>query len=102
MILVQDVLGVESLVDMLEHARYMKAGVETTSSAILGPFYRTGVKTQPNGTSIVRMKEPGADFTHLYGVVKGSDGRPLKGAIVDVWHDVGPPSGQIQRYDQLI
>ncbi|KAK4705560.1 hypothetical protein P7C70_g640, partial [Phenoliferia sp. Uapishka_3] len=87
MVLVTDVLGVESLVDMMEHARYAKAGVNTTSSAILGPFYRAGVPPQPNGTSIVRKKEPGADFTHLFGTVTGSDGKPLKGAIVDVWHD---------------
>ncbi|KAL8287545.1 hypothetical protein RQP46_003403 [Phenoliferia psychrophenolica] len=87
MVLVTDVLGVESLVDMLEHERYAKAGVSTTDSAILGPFYRTGVSPQPNGTSIVREKEPGAPFTHLYGVVTGSDGKVLKDAIVDIWHD---------------
>jgi catechol 1,2-dioxygenase len=72
----------------MEHARYARAGVDTTSSAILGPFYRTGVPPQPNGTSIIRKLEPGAPYTHLYGTVTGSDGKPLKGAIVDVWHDV--------------
>ncbi|GAA5870803.1 hypothetical protein JCM8547_001712 [Rhodosporidiobolus lusitaniae] len=87
MILVTDVLGVESLVDMMEHARFAKAGVETTESAILGPFYRDNVKPQANGTSIIRMKEPGAPFVHLYGTVTGSDGKPLAGAIVDIWHD---------------
>ncbi|GAA5899389.1 hypothetical protein JCM5296_002282 [Sporobolomyces johnsonii] len=87
MVLVSDVLGVESLVDMMEHARYAAANVEATSSAILGPFYRKGVPVFPNGTSIVRMKEPGAPFVHLYGTVTGPDGKPLKGALVDVWHD---------------
>ncbi|GAA6021661.1 hypothetical protein JCM10207_008105 [Rhodosporidiobolus poonsookiae] len=87
MILVTDVLGVESLVDMMEHARYAKNGVAATESAILGPFYREGVPVQPNGTSIIRQKEPGAPYTHLYGTVHGSDGKPLPGAIVDVWHD---------------
>ncbi|GAA5999607.1 uncharacterized protein JCM10292_004266 [Rhodotorula paludigena] len=87
MVLVTDVLGVESLVDMMEHARYAKKGKETTASAILGPFYRQGVPVSPNGSSLVRMKEPGAPFVHLHGVVTGSDGKPLKGALVDVWHD---------------
>ncbi|KAM0786398.1 hypothetical protein ACM66B_001865 [Microbotryomycetes sp. NB124-2] len=87
MILVSDVLGVESLCDMIEHARYAKQGQDTTASAILGPFYRQGVPPQPNGTSIIRQKEPNAPYTHLFGTVTGSDGKPLKGAIVDIWHD---------------
>lgn len=41
----------------------------------------------PNGSSIVREKERGAAYTHLYGTVTGSDGKPLKGALVDIWHD---------------
>ncbi|ORY74047.1 Intradiol ring-cleavage dioxygenase [Leucosporidium creatinivorum] len=98
MVLVSDVLGIESLCDMLEHARFAKAGVETTSSAILGPFYRTGVPAQPNDTSIVRKKEAGADYTYLHGVVTGSDGKPLKGAIVDVWHDA--PDGLYDAQDE--
>ncbi|SCV70460.1 BQ2448_1854 [Microbotryum intermedium] len=87
MVLVTDVLGVESLVDMLEHDKYAKAGVDATPSAILGPFYRHGVTPQPMGTSIIREQEPGAPFAHLFGTVFGSDGKPLKGAIVDIWHD---------------
>ncbi|SCZ87640.1 BZ3500_MvSof-1268-A1-R1_Chr2-2g05106 [Microbotryum saponariae] len=87
MVLVTDVLGVESLVDMLEHDKYAKAGVDATPSAILGPFYRHGVTPQPMGTSIIREKEPGAPFAHLFGTVFGCDGKPLKGAIVDIWHD---------------
>ena len=96
MVLVTDVLGVESLVDMLEHARSAKEGVETTESAILGPFYRTGVQPQPNGTSIIREKEPGAPFTHLFGTVTGPDGKALKGAVVDVWHDASPAQDVIE------
>ncbi|GAA5831971.1 hypothetical protein JCM5353_002827 [Sporobolomyces roseus] len=87
MVLISDVLGVETLVDMIEHARFADNAGETTQSAILGPFYRKGVPSQPNGTSIVRMKEPGAPFVHLFGTVTGSDGKPLKDALVDVWHD---------------
>lgn len=86
-VLCTDVLGVESLCDMLDHERALKEGSEATPSAILGPFYRAGVPSQPNGTSIIRTAEPGAPFTHLYGTVTGHDGEPLAGAIVDVWED---------------
>jgi catechol 1,2-dioxygenase len=87
-ILVTDVLGVESLADMMEHARYAKAGVDTTESAILGPFGKSGVPVQPNGTSVVRMKEEGAPFVHLFGRITDAEGEPIKGATLDVWHDV--------------
>ncbi|GAA5907506.1 uncharacterized protein JCM6883_001227 [Sporobolomyces salmoneus] len=87
MVLVSDVLGVETLVDMLEHARFANNARESTQSAILGPFYRKGVPVEPNGSSIIRMKEPGAPFVHLFGTVTDFNGEPIKGAIVDVWHD---------------
>jgi catechol 1,2-dioxygenase len=73
---------------MMEHARYAKAGQPTTSSAILGPFYRQNIPVQPNGTSIIREAEPEAEFTHLFGKVLDSAGKPIKGALVDIWHDV--------------
>lgn len=85
-ILVTDVLGVESLVDMMEHAR--SASADATESCILGPFSKAGVSVQANATSIIRQPEPGAPFVHLHGRVFGAEGEPLKGALVDVWHDV--------------
>lgn len=60
----------------------------STYSAILGPFYRSGVPVEPKGSSIVREDEgSSAPYTHLFGIVYGSDGRPLENALVDVWHD---------------
>ncbi|GAA6028548.1 hypothetical protein JCM8097_007275 [Rhodosporidiobolus ruineniae] len=87
MVLVSDVLGVESLCDMLEHTRYAKAGVDVTNSCIWGPFFKAGVPVQPNGTSIIRQKEPGAPYTWLHGRILDSTGQPIKGALLDVWHD---------------
>jgi catechol 1,2-dioxygenase len=87
-VLCTDVLGIESLVDMLEHDRFARIGQQATESAILGPFYQEGLQPQPIGTSIIRQKESGAPFVYLHGIVSGSDGKPLKGAIVDIWHDV--------------
>jgi len=88
MILVSDVLGIESLVDMMEHERFAAAGSgNATASAILGPFYRTGVDTLPFGASILKMPEPEGEFAHVFGTVHDKEGKPLAGATVDVWHD---------------
>lgn len=65
---------------------------EASHSAILGPFYRHGVPVQPNGTTIVRQFEKDADYTRLFGQVFDSEGKPIKGATVDIWHDVSPDS----------
>jgi catechol 1,2-dioxygenase len=112
---VSDVLGVESLVGEYHYLRKVYDSVaeernpdimafkrtalaakkdeksstnEASHSAILGPFYRHGVPVQPNGTTIVRQFEKDADYTRLFGTVYDSEGKPLKGAMVDVWHDV--------------
>jgi catechol 1,2-dioxygenase len=58
-----------------------------TFSAVLGPFYRAGVPVQPNGTTIIRQEEPGAPYTHLFGVIYDHQGKPLPNALVDIWHD---------------
>lgn len=56
---------------MLQHERRAKANAAgtTTPSAILGPFYLDGLVPQPMGTSVIGRAEPGADFTHLFGVI---------------------------------
>ncbi|EKD02511.1 catechol 1,2-dioxygenase 1 [Trichosporon asahii var. asahii CBS 8904] len=89
-LLIFDILGVESLVDALDQTRPARKGGKTTEaspSAILGPFYRYGVPEQPNGTTIIRQDEPDAPYTHLYGTIYDGDGKPLPNAVVDIWHD---------------
>jgi len=87
-ILMTDVLGIESLVDTLSQIRNSKSSeAVATHSAILGPFYRSGVKPQPNDTTIIRQDEKDADYVYLTGTVHDQDGKPLAGAILDVWHD---------------
>ncbi|GHJ89993.1 hypothetical protein NliqN6_6395 [Naganishia liquefaciens] len=105
MVLVSDVLGVESLVDILEFKRTSEAAKkeqrvksnEASHSAILGPFYRHGVQVQPNGTTIVRQFEKDADYTRLFGQVFDHEGKPIKGATVDIWHDA--PDGLYDAQD---
>ncbi|BEI80365.1 hypothetical protein CcaverHIS002_0108940 [Cutaneotrichosporon cavernicola] len=80
-VLVTDILGIESLVNTLDQTRSQRKGLpdneDATFSAILGPFYRAGVPVQENGTTIIRQAEEGAPLHPL----------PLPNALVDIWHD---------------
>lgn len=80
MILLSDVLGLSRLIDDQTHA----ASVGTASN-VLGPFYRPGAPWVGNPGSIVRHAT-----TAEAGIVRGTvadarTGRPLAGAVVDVW-----------------
>ncbi|KAJ3330180.1 hypothetical protein HDU93_000524 [Gonapodya sp. JEL0774] len=87
MILCSDIIGVSSLVDMMEHAR-AASSTPATPSAVLGPFYRPGIPVQPNGTSISNHPEPEGIPTHVFGKVKSSlTGLPIAGAQIDIWED---------------
>lgn len=90
-VLVTDVLGIESLVNTLDQTRAARTGApenkDATYSAILGPFYRSGVPISPNGENIIRQDEPNAPYTYLHGTIYDADGKPLPNALVDVWHD---------------
>jgi catechol 1,2-dioxygenase len=80
-ILLSDILGLEVLVDMLDH-RVTEA---ETPSTVLGPFYREGAPTYPNGGSIVLKRHPAAETVTAAGLVRDTSGRPLAGAVLEVW-----------------
>jgi maleylacetate reductase len=79
-ILLSDTLGVSSLVDLLANSRTP----DSTPSAVLGPFYVEGPPEVPHGTDI-----SGGDLTGepVYADLRVTDvdGRPVAGAVVDVW-----------------
>lgn len=80
MILLSDVFGLSRLIDDQTHA----ASIGTASN-VLGPFYRPGAPWVGNPGSIVRHAT-----TAEAGIVRGTvsdarTGRPLAGAVVDVW-----------------
>ncbi|WP_210587035.1 maleylacetate reductase and hydroxyquinol 1,2-dioxygenase domain-containing protein [Streptomyces sp. GESEQ-35] len=78
-ILLSDTLGVSSVVDALTNSRTP----ETTSSAILGPFYVAGPPAAEHGSDIA------GDLTGtpLWADIRVTDrqGEPVSGAVVDVW-----------------
>lgn len=79
-ILLSDTLGLSMLVDAINHR--MPEG--TTETTVLGPFYLGEHRVTPNGTDI--SGDIQGDRLFVEASVKGSDGRPIKGAVVDIWH----------------
>lgn len=79
-ILLSDVLGVTALKDDLNNLK----AEDATETSVLGPFYREGVKTFPLGSSISNGKEDG-ERCLVKGRVTDTNGKPIAGALVDVW-----------------
>lgn len=76
-VLLSDVLGVSSMVDVVNAA----PGV--TESTVLGPFYRAGAPARAMGAHIGRPED--GRPTLVRGRVTSAGGQPLEGATVDVW-----------------
>jgi len=99
-----DILGLESLVDSITSTLLSTSSAETPS-AILGPFYRHEAPLLPNGASIIQNLTPSipwhdqalADSAFVSGRVLSSDGVPIPGAVVDVWH--AAPNGMYEQQD---
>lgn len=80
MILLSDVLGVSSLVEMINYG----GELGSTENTVLGPFYVPNSPQRENGASIVESDDPGPRLV-ISGQVRSIDGSPLPGAVVDVW-----------------
>ena len=74
-------LGISSLVCLLNNGDH---GQTETTANLLGPFWREGVDVMPNGASIVRSTTAGVPL-FINAWVKDRDGKPVDGAVVDVW-----------------
>ncbi|MFC3677724.1 intradiol ring-cleavage dioxygenase [Ferrovibrio xuzhouensis] len=80
-ILLSDTLGVSMLVDAINHRRPGNA----TENTVFGPFHVAGAPELPMGSRISRDgKGESCLFT---GRVLDLDGRPIAGAVLDVWSD---------------
>jgi protocatechuate 3,4-dioxygenase beta subunit len=79
-ILLSDTLGVSSLVDLLTNSRTP----DSTPSAVLGPFYVEGPPELPDGADLAAGTR-GGELVVADLVVQTPDGRPVAGAVVDVW-----------------
>lgn len=89
-ILLSDTLGVSILVITINHP----ASGGTTDSTVLGPYYWEGAPELPLGANLaVGVKgEP----TYYSGRVLSSDGKPIAGAILDIWSGDGEGTYDMQ------
>ncbi|MCT8161759.1 dioxygenase [Pseudoruegeria sp. SHC-113] len=88
-VLLSDVLGLSSLVDML-HSR-----PEGTSSSVLGPFHISGSPPLAVGADL--RKDFDAPVLLAEGIVKDPAGNPIPGATLDIWQTA--PNGLYSSQD---
>jgi hydroxyquinol 1,2-dioxygenase len=90
-ILLSDTLGVSMLVDAINH-RKPGGATETT---VLGPFYVAGAKDMPMWADIAGSA-PG-EPAYISGRVLDVNGKPIAGAVLDVWQTDGEGFYDVQR-----
>lgn len=76
-VLLSDVLGLSSLVDMINSPE------GATESSVLGPFHILGSPELPVGGDLIG--DNAGDQVVVYGDVKDTDGRPIEGACLEIW-----------------
>lgn len=91
--LIAGALGVSNLVCLLNNGQ---KGTRPTQANNLGPFFREGAPHCENGASLLRSPTPGPKLG-FKGYVKDLDGKPVAGAVVDVWHS--SPVGLYENQD---
>ncbi|MEM7198015.1 MAG: dioxygenase [Pseudomonadota bacterium] len=88
-VLLSDVLGLSSLVDMLH------TNAQATSSSVLGPFHISDAPALPIGGDMKRDYD--GPVVLVEGIIKGSDGRVINNASVDIWQTA--PNGMYSSQD---
>ncbi|QTN36843.1 dioxygenase [Cognatishimia activa] len=88
-VLLSDVLGLSSLVDMLHSTQ------EGTSSSVLGPFHISG--SPPLAVGGDMRKDFDAPVLLVEGTVKDTNGNPIPGATLDIWQTA--PNGLYSSQD---
>jgi hydroxyquinol 1,2-dioxygenase len=90
-ILASDVMGVSMLVDDINNRRVAGA----TPSTVEGPFHIADAPEFANGADMAG-KAPGIPC-FVVGTVRGLDGRPVAGALLDLWQTDGEGLYEEQR-----
>ncbi len=88
-ILASDVLGMSSLVDMIN------SNPEATSSSVLGPFHVSGAPPLAYGGDMKRHY--GGPILLAEGVITDTSGNPIPGAQLDIWQTA--PNGLYASQD---
>ena len=94
-ILLADILGLATLVQLNDARKAMEAG--GTEPALIGPFWRANQPERKNGERISTDDTPGPRLT-VTGQVLSLDGTPLAGARVETWQ--ASPKGLYENQDE--
>lgn len=87
-ILLSDTLGVSMLVVALAQARAAgSAAADSTEATVQGPYYWEGAPDRPLGFDLGEGV-PG-EPTYYHGKITDVDGRPIAGALLDIWSGDG-------------
>ncbi len=90
-ILLSDILGASMLVDAINHDR----GGGTTESTVLGPFHVAQAPMRAMGDDIC-LDHVGSPIV-VHGKVLDPDGKPIAGALLDVWQANGDGFYDVQQ-----
>jgi hydroxyquinol 1,2-dioxygenase len=90
-ILASDVLGVSMLVDAINH----RIPTGATPTTVEGPFHVADAPERGSGENMTEGA-PGEPL-FITGTVRGLDGKPLAGAMLDVWQTDGEGLYEAQR-----
>ena len=88
-VLLSDVLGLSSLVDMIN------SSTEATSSSVLGPFHISNAPPRELGADLGGDYE--GEVILVEGVIKDTTGKPIAGATIDIWQTA--PNGLYSSQD---
>lgn len=91
-VLLSDTTGVTILVDFIN---YGKVG-HATESTVLGPFFAEGAPDMKMGANIAAPGTPGEPCV-ASGTVKDMNGKPIAGALMDVWEAQGDGFYDVQK-----
>jgi catechol 1,2-dioxygenase len=91
-ILLSDLLGVSTLVMLLNNT----SGRGESDAALLGPFFRANAPVCKAGDNIARGEEGGTPLA-VHGEVLDLQGKPVAGALVEVWQ--ASPVGLYENQD---
>lgn len=80
-ILLSDILGVSMLLEMINYS----ASEDATEPTVFGPFHVEGSPRRQDGDSIVEQPLANDEDLMFKGTVRDTRGRPIAGALLDVW-----------------
>ena len=91
-------VGIEAMLDIRNDIKDREAGIENiTPRTIEGPLYVPGAPLEKGFARLDDGSDEG-ELLIMHGQVRDADGKPLAGAIVDVWH--ANTMGNYSYFDQ--